>query len=527
MDQKKIIKSTGILTFATSLSRIFGLVRESVFAYFLGTSPVAAAFIIAFKIPNLLRTCFAEGALSASFIPTFTDYLTTSTQKEISKMVNAVLNALIIFLIGITLLGIFFSPLVVRLITLNNPPDSLSLVINLTRLMFPYIFFVSIAALFMGVLNSYHHFFMPALGPLVLNVMIVFSFYFICPFFNQDWNHRIYGVGIGVLLGGLGQILIQFPALKKIKIKYNFCFNFSHPALKKISHLMIPSIIGLGVTQINFFVDTMLACKLGAIAITGLNYGNRIIQFPLGLIGVSIANVNFPVMAQYASSGKIEKLKQSLFDSLNLVFFISLPITFGLMILSKPIIRLIFERGAFDTNSTMASVQALFFYSIGLFAYMAVKNLVTVFYSLKDTKTPLKIGIIALVSNIILNLILMVPLKHGGLALATAFSSFINMIGLFFFLRKKIGNLGIKKLLKSFFKFLFLSLIMGIICFIISFQVEHLFKEKNLINYFLKVAIPLIMSIFVYIILCFIFKVKEIKMITSFLPIKNRFINND
>jgi putative peptidoglycan lipid II flippase len=518
-EQKKLVKSSSLIALATSLSRLLGLVRESVFAYFLGTSPMAAAFIIAFRIPNLLRQCLAEGSLSASFIPVFSDYL-SSSRKEILKMVNTIFNVLLIVLLVIVSFGILTAPFIVHLITLGQPPFAFKLVVNLTRLMFPYLFFVSLAALLMGILNSYHYFFTPALGPVILNLMIISSFFLICPCLGKNWEVKIYGVGIGVLLGGLGQVLIQLPHLKKTGLRYQFYLNFSHPALRKVAKLMLPSVVGLAVTQVNFFVDTMLACRLGPLAITGLNYGHRLMLLPLGVFGVSIANANFPTLARQAAEGKIEELKKTLASALELVFFIALPASVGLIILGKPLVKLIFERGIFDTTSTLVSSQALLFYSLGLFAYMGVKVLVTVFYSLKDTKTPLKMAIVAMAANIILNLILMVPLQHRGLALSTALSAFLNLIGLAGILGKKLRIWEGSKILKTFFKFLLFSCLMGGVCWGVREISNQLWTADILPTRLVKVFIPLMVSLLVYFGLGALFKLKEVKSIFSLFRLK-------
>ena len=497
---KSIAKSAGVIGIATGVSRILGYARDMIIARLFGTDSSAQAFFQAFRIPNLLRDVAGEGATNAAFIPVFTEYLTKKDKKEFWELANILMNLMLIILTGISIVGILLSPLIVRLIAPGfiSDPEKFHLTVRLTRLMFPYILLIGLTSYGIGILNSMKHFSIPAIGPCIFNIALILSALFLCP----KYKIGVTGLAIGVLIGGVLQLLVQIPVLLKKGMVLKPNMKLYHPEAKRIGLLLIPRGIGSCVYQLNVFISSALA-SFSSIAgeggVAALYYANRIYQLPLAIFGISIATAAFPEMSIHAARRDWEKLKGTLLFSLRAVLFITIPASVGLMVLGVEITRVLFERGAFTSYSTDITYSALLYYSIGIFAFAGVKLLVSVFYSLQDTMTPVKVAAFALVINVVLSLILMSPLKIGGLALAGSISSIINFSILYLTLRKRIGNLGGMILIDSFIRILLSSLIMGVVCYVLS---------RNKITG-LAVSIPI--GIMVFLFASFLFRVKEIK----------------
>jgi putative peptidoglycan lipid II flippase len=463
-EQRKLIRATGIISLATFASRILGLIRESVIAYLFGAGLSADAFFVAFRIPNMLRRLLAEGSLSASFIPVFTEYRQQRGKRQAWELASTAISIASVILVLVAIAGIVAAPLIVKFIApgFKAVENKQQLTILLTRIIFPYIFCIGLAALFMGILNSLHHFFAPALSPALLNICIITSALYLAPRLAEP----VVALAIGVVLGGVVQLVFQLPYLKQKGMRFRFSFDFKHPGVRRVGQLMLPAMLGLAVYEVNGLVDTLLASFLPPGSVSYLNYGNRLVQFPLGLFGIALGTAILPTLSRQAANGDLEHLKDTFSLGLRLVLFVSTPAMVGLMILGEPIIQLLFQRGEFGYSATVASTQALFYYAVGLCAYAGVKVTVPVFYALQDTKTPVKISIVAMIVNIFLNLILMVPLKHGGLALATALSSMLNMGWLIVNMRRRLGRLGGKKIFASFIRIALASAVMGVLCWL-------------------------------------------------------------
>ena len=502
---KNIAKAVGIIALATIFSRFAGLGREVVTANFFGTTIVYDAFIIAFMIPNFFRRLFAEGALSTAFIPVFTGYVTTKEKKETEKVASiaftlslvATLSLVILSIIGISLFSHFF-----------HFSDKTALILRLLKITLPYLTLISLAAIVMGILNSYQHFTAPAFAPIMLDVCWIGAIFLLCPLFGETLEKRIFGLAIGVLIGGLGQFLIQLPALKKRKLRIRFNFNFSHPAIKRMAILLAPSVIGLAVTPINILVDSFLAIKLGSGMVSSLWYANRLMQLPLGVFGVAMATATLPSLSTYFARGEMEKLKETLSFALRNVLFIIIPSSVGLILLRKPIISLLFQRGLFTSASVDNTAFALLFYALGLFAYATSIIVVRGFYSIQDTRTPVKIGLLSILANIILDLILMGPLRQGGIALSTALVGILNLTILSFILAKKLEGLDGKKILLSSLKTLFISGLMGVLVWgsLVSCRMISLLSNK-----FALVIIPAIIGVVFYLFFSHLLRKEEMK----------------
>ena len=460
-DQKDLAKSTTLVSGATFVSRLFGLVREQIFAFLFGAGFATDAFVAAFRIPNLLRDLFAEGALSAAFVPVFTDYLVNKDKKEAFRLGNLVVNALLVVLFVIVVIGILATPWIVDLIApgFKSIPGKSELTVLLARIMFPFLLIVSLAAVAMGMLNSLKHFGVPAFAPVWLNAGMILSGFLICPLFNPP----IIGMALGVLLGGLGQWAFQLPSLRKEGYRYRPIVSFSDPGVRRIIILMTPAILGLASTQINIFVNTVIASFLPQGSPSYLNYSFRLMHFPLGVFGVAVATVTLPIVATYAARRDIPSVLSACASSLRLVFFLTLPSILFLTMAAKPIVSTLYQHGLFTYQDAVFTSQALVFYALGLFAYASVRVIAPVFYSLGDTRTPVKVSVLAVAVNIVLNLAFMRPLSFRGLALATSLSAMVNMFGLMIFLRRRVGPLDIPDLAKSFIKIMGGSAVMGII----------------------------------------------------------------
>ncbi|MEA3328886.1 MAG: murein biosynthesis integral membrane protein MurJ [Candidatus Omnitrophota bacterium] len=513
-DGKSLVKSAGVIGLSTFASRILGLLRDVFSASLFGTGLVWDAFLIAFMIPNLMRRLLGEGALSGSFIPVFTEYLEKKPRREAWKLVSIIFTLLVLGLLMLVLSGIWMIGLALNNFSLSA---KIVLILRLTRIMLPYLFFISLSALSMGILNSFKHFTLPALGPVILNACWIGALFWLCPRFGPALEQKILGLTIGILFGGAAQLAIQIPVLIKKgfnRFSIRLDLNLSHPGVRRVGYLMAPAILGLAVTQINVVVDIILGLMLGDGAISALYYGNRLMQLPLGIFGIAMGTVALPTMAVYAAKNEIEKLKKTLSLALRMVFFITIPAAVGLIILRLPIMETLFQHGNFTSLSASRAADTLLFYSLGLFSYAGVKIVVPCFYSLQDTKTPVKIGIIALLSNIILNLILMRPLKESGLAMATAISSMINLSILFLVLRRKIGSFGARKIVYSFGRILCSAMIMGIFCYLVS---KPVFRLTGLSAQLIGLLSVISGGIIIFITCSFIFKVEELKTVSRWI----------
>ncbi len=504
-----IFKSALIMGSSTFVSRILGFVRDVVIANFLGSTYQADAFFVAFRIPNLLRRLFGEGSLTASFIPVFTNYHIEKGKDESDKIASISFTFLTITLIFITIIGIYFSPLIIKIIApgFEKEVNKFFLTVKLNRIMFSYIFFISLVALSMGILNSLKHFFAPSIAPAFLNIAMICSVLF-AYFYNKS---IVFGLAYGVVIGGVLQLLLQIFFIKKLDVKIFPCFQFNHPAIKEILILMGPSIIGLAITQINIFIGTLLASFLPTGSISYLYYADRLIQFPLGIFAVSIGSAVLPLLSEQYSKKQFNEMENSFIFGMKLIFLITLPATAGLIFAGKPIISFLFQRGKFDLIALNKTYLAIVGYGLGLWAYAGIRVIVPTFYAFKDTKTPVKASFISLIANIILSIILMKYLLHMGLAIATALASMLNFILLLFYLNKYL-EINLSELLKFLLKIFWPTLIISLFLIFLQKFLPYNYSA-NFLNKFLYIILMVSFSIFLYIGSCIIFGINEIKTI--------------
>ena len=462
----RMTKAAGVVGAATLLSRILGFVRDMVVARFFGATLAADAFFVAFRIPNLLRRLFAEGSLTISFVPVFTEYLMKQGRQEAFILARAAWWLLSVILVGVVALGILFSPLIVKVIGYGfaSSPEKFELTVLLTRIMFPYIFFISLVALAMGILNALGHFAAPALAPVFLNLAMIGSLFLISPHMDQP----VVGLAIGVIIGGVLQLALQIPVMAQKGFHLLIRSSLYHVALKRIALLMGPAVFGAAVYQINILVGTLLATLLPEGSVSYLYYADRLVQFPLGVFAIALATAVLPTLSKQAALQDMDGLRASFSYALKLVFFITIPAMTGLIVLKEPVVGLLFQRGAFDVMTTVLTAEALFYYAVGLWAFSGVRIVVSTFYALQDTKTPVKIAVVSLLVNIGLGILLMGPMRHGGLALATSLSSAVNLTLLIWILRRRIGRLGFSGILGAFCRSAVSAVVMGVVVALVA-----------------------------------------------------------
>ena len=502
-------RAAGVNSFFTTLSRIFGLVRDMLMANYFGTGFCCSAFVTAFTLPNLLRRLFGEGALASVFVPQFAQVMQDKGKEEAYKCASLTLSWLAVILTSITI--------IVAAAALGTVPfldfsPKWKLTALLIAVMMPYCVFICLTALCGAMLNTLGHFSMPALAPVFLNVCIITTVWLGAFFCQRGSQAHIFFAAVGVLLGGLAQLALQIPELWKRGYRFSFGLSLDHPFVKKIVTVMMPAVLGTGVAQINIMVDRYLANSVNERGAAVLYNADRLVEFPLGIFGVALAVAALPVLSFAHARGDKDHFKDALGFSLRHSSFVMIPAMCGLMILGEPIIRLLLEHGEFTAESTSYTARALFYYTLGLPGFAIVKILVPAFYAAKDTKTPVIIGLAMMILNLTLNLILMHFMEERGLALATAISTYINITLLLFFLRKKCGPLGLTGVSLSFLKTIVSSLLMSLAIFgTLKLLNSHLPQHETFLAKFLVVVIPIMTGLLVYALCALILKQDEWK----------------
>jgi putative peptidoglycan lipid II flippase len=458
-EERGMMRSASAMSITTMLSRILGYFRDNLQATILGAANVSDAFIIAYRIPNLLRRLVGEGALTSAFVPTFSRYLKEGDPEKLWRFANRMFFTLLVVLTGITLLGIAFSPQLVKILAygFRVSPDKWDLTIQLNRLMFPYIFFISLAALASGILNSMGSFALPAFTPVLLNLAIIVA----ALFFSRSFSNPAYAFAWGVLVGGLLQFLVQVPSLIRRGMTFQPEVSFSDPGIRQVGRLMLPRIFGAGITQINLIVDSQFASSLAAGSVSHLYYAGRVTELTLGIFAISLSTVILPTLSRLVAEDKPEEVRQTLRTALQLIFFICVPAAVGLIVLRVPIISVLFERGKFDAQATLFTSQVLGYYSVGLLPFAGVNILAAAFYAHQDTRTPVKIGALTFFIHLALNFYLRGPLLAGGIALSTSISAILDMVLLFYLFSRKWGPLWDSHLGRSLWVTSAASLVMG------------------------------------------------------------------
>ena len=409
-------------------SRVLGLVRDQVLAFFFGAGDAMDAFRIAFRLPNVLRDLFAEGALSAAFVPTFTRALATGDRAAAWRLASNVITVLLLISSAVIVAGILFADPLVRMYAqgFRDVPGKIELTIRLTRIMFPFLAMVATAAVMMAMLNALHHFFIPALSPAMFNVATIVCAVIAVPLSQHLGIEPIVAIAAGTLIGGVGQLLLQWPALRREGFRYRPVFDVRDPWLRDIGRLMIPGVAGLAAVQINLLVNSWLAAGLGTGAVSWLDYAFRLMYMPIGLFGISIATASLPTISAHAADRNDPGVRRAVSSGLRMMLMLNVPATVGLIVLATPIVRLIFERGRFTAADTAATAAALMCYAPGLIGYSAVKLVSPAFYALGNSRIPAIASAASVAFNIVINLVLVRSLGHRGLALGTAAAALLN-----------------------------------------------------------------------------------------------------
>lgn len=436
---RKLIRSMLSVSAPTFLSRIFGLVRDMIQARYMGTGTGMDAFTIAYTIPNLLRRLTGEGAMTAAFIPVFTQQKSERSKEELWKFAHYFFFDLTLIMALITVLGVLFAPVLVKLISIGfkDVAGKWDLTISLTRFMFPYIFLISLAALAMAILNSFHKFFVPAFTPVLFNISIIT----IAAIFAGKAEEPSYVFAAGVVVGGVFQLAFQIPFLWRQGMRFKPMLSFTHPAVRKVGKLMVPGIFGAGLYQINFAISRMIASLLEEGSVSSLYYAARVQELTLGLFTIALSIALLPTFSDQAAKQDISGMKKTLVYSFKLIFLVTMPAMVGLLLLNRPIIQVLFQRGEFDEQSTVMSASCLFFFALGIPFISGVRIIAPAFYSLKDIKTPVIVAAFIMGMYVLLSFLLMGPLRVGGIALALSVSSVFNCVLLFYLLERKIGRI--------------------------------------------------------------------------------------
>ncbi|RJX35944.1 MAG: murein biosynthesis integral membrane protein MurJ [Desulfarculus sp.] len=466
-EQHKVTRAAGVVGLATLCSRVAGFVRDLVIAYFFGAGPAADAFFVAFRIPNLLRRLFAEGTLTIAFIPVFTEVLKKKGRQEAFLLARSTASLLALALLLVCAAGVFFAPQVVRVMAPGFAPggETFGLAVSLTRWCLPFIFFISLVALAGGVLNSLGHFFAPAAAPALFNLCIIAAATALAP----QVHPPVLSLALGVLIGGVAQLIMQLPYLRARGVSLLPAWRIKDPALSRILRLMGPAAFGAAVYQITVLINTMLASLLSSGSISYLYYADRLIQFPLGIFAIAISTAILPSLSRQAADEDRAGLVGTMGYGLRLIIFITVPAMVGLMVLAQPLVVLLFMRGEFTLATARETTGAVLGYAVGLWGYAGVRAVVQAFYALKDTKTPVAVAAVCLLINLGCSLALMGPLQQAGLALATSISGVANLLLLLWLLRRRLGPLGGRRLLRSGLGTCLAAAIMGLLVALVAY----------------------------------------------------------
>jgi putative peptidoglycan lipid II flippase len=469
-------RATGVVGIAILCSRVLGLLREVIFASLFGASRNMDAFLTAFRAPNMLRDLFAEGALSTAFVTTFSRRIATDGDASAWRLASKVATLTLVFMSALTVLGIIGAPVLIQILAPGFPAEKAALTIQLTRIMFPFILLVSLAALVMGMLNAKNIFGMPAMASSFFNLGSIIGGVTLCYWLDPqaDWRHPhfgergLMGLAIATLIGGLLQLLVQLPSLGRVGFRFRPDFNWRDPGVRTILALMGPATIAASAVQVNVAVNSGFASALGDGPMTWLNIAFRLMQLPLGIFGVAIATVTLPLVSRSAALGNKAEFRGALAHAMRLVMLLTIPSAIGLVILAEPIIGLIYQHGRFTADATAHTAEALRFYAIGLVGYSAVKVLAPAFYALDKRNLPMLVSLGSIAVNFCLNWFFTFHLQlgHRGLALSTSLVAITNFLLLYILMRRLSGRLETGLMIRTLAKLLIAGALLAAICLV-------------------------------------------------------------
>ena len=514
-ENRSAAKATGKIGIAVMLSRVLGLIRDVFMLQLYGTSILAECFNLAFRIPNLLRDLFAEGALSQAFVTVFSKKMKVEGDDSAWKLANRVLSLFAVVMSVVTLLGILLSPYVVDLMLLfaskSYGTDQRNLIVFLTRVMFPFILIISLSALVMGMLNAKNVFGVPALASCFFNLGCIIGGGVIGKLLDPDWGEKsLLGISIGVLVGGMGQLLVQFPALRKAGFRFHWDATWADPGVKKILALMVPAAIAASAVQVNVMVNSMFATSTEEGSVTALSYAFRLMQLPLGRFGVAVATITLPALSRAAVGGITTDFSLMLTRGMNMVAILLLPCCVGLSLLAVPLIAVIFHRSPQD-HSTLMIAGALQCYAYGLLFYSWIKIVQPAFYAIDKRWIPMMVSFVAMGLNFLFNWYFVSQLGWGyrSLAVTTSLIAVINFTFLYGFLRKHVGTLGMGGVVNTLWRCLIAVGVMGELCWLANrYVLANLQDHMILVRWLLVMGVIAIVAA-VYFFLCYILGVSE------------------
>lgn len=506
--KRHLMKAAAVVAIMTLVGRILGLFRDIVSAKTFGTSWQWDAFLYAFMLPNLFRRIVGEGGLTSAFIPVYNEVSAKISKEEAFRFTNITVTflACVLFIFVLAVEG-----LLSLLLKIGFHSPTVMLTLDLSRVLFPYLWFISLYAIGMGVLNSHRHFFAPSLGGPILDIVWIVGVLSVPAWAAGDYVDRIRWLSYAILLGGFLHVAVEVPPLLKIGFRFRWIWEMGSEWLKKVWHLLLPVTLSFAIVQINITVDMTLGMLIGPGANSSLWYGNRLMQFPLGIFALAMGTALLPMMSQQIARGEKEASRKTLSFAMRSIFFIILPSSVGLIVLREPIIRALFERGEFNAVSTARSAAVLLGYTVGLFAFAGQKIMNSGYYAAHDSKTPMRTSMIALGSNIVLNLILMAPFKEAGLAVATSIAGIIQFAQLIYYYPKKVGEFPLREVVFSFLRILLASVVMGFVCYgswkLFKWWLPGTGTRAQLVQVFGSILIATV----AYLGLCFACRVPEVK----------------
>lgn len=432
---KSLFKSTSVVMSMTMISRVFGFIRDMVTATLFGAGAQFDAFSVAFKIPNFMRRLFAEGSFSQAFVPVLSEYQKQKSKEEVTQFINAMAGTLGVTLLMVTIVGVIAAPWIVRLFApgFATSGERFDLAVTMLRITFPYLMLISLTAFSGAILNTYSRFWVAAFTPVFLNICMIGAAIWLSPQFATP----IIALAWGVFIAGVVQLLFQWPFLRNMQLLPRARVNFRDPGVRRVLKLMVPALFGVSVGQVNLLVDTLFASLLAVGSVSWLYYSDRLMEFPLGVFGVAISTVILPNLSRHHSTQSAESYSLTLDWALRAVLLVGIPAAVVLAVLSGPMLSTLFQYGAFTGHAVIMAHQSLVAFAIGIAPFMLVKILAAGFYAKQDMRTPVRIGVIAMVANIVLNILLIWPLAHAGIALATSLAALVNTACLFYYLRKR------------------------------------------------------------------------------------------
>ncbi len=432
---KSLFKSTSVVASMTLISRIFGFLRDMVTAQLFGATAAFDAFSVAFRIPNLMRRLFAEGSFSQAFVPVLSEYQKQKSPEEIKQFVNAIAGTLGFVLLCVTIVGVIFAPWIIRLFAPGFETEGarFDMAVTMLRITFPYLFLISLTAFAGAILNTYSRFWVAAFTPIFLNICMIAAAFWLAPRLNLP----IVGLAWGVLIAGIVQLFFQWPFLRRLGLLPKPTVRFHDNGVMRVLKLMVPALFGVSVSQINLLLDTLFASFLVVGSVSWLYFSDRLMEFPLGVIGVAISTVILPHLSRHHASESGEDFSQTLDWALRCVLLVGLPAAVVFAVISGPLLSTLLQHGHFDAHAVLMTRKSLSMFALGIAPFMIIKILAAGFYAKQDMRTPVRIGIMAMISNMVFNIILIWPLKHAGIALATSLSAMLNGGFLFYFLRQR------------------------------------------------------------------------------------------